>query len=255
MYRILWNGQSAMNANQNRLDIISNNIANMSTNGYKKIDVSFKDLMTESLERKGYPTNNKDAFTGTGVKSTEIGRDKSQSILLSTGMSTDFGLDGEGMFKVIDGNGDIFYTRDGSFQVDISGNIVNSRGDKLFVEYKAGYEGTKFDARNIIIDQQGNISMRTSDGKAIEIARIPLYSAVGDEAFSSVGTNLFKAAEGVNVYEVFNTSIYQGTVEGSNVDVGEEFADMIMTQRAFQLGSKSVNIADEMWGMVNDLKR
>lgn len=255
MYRILWNGQSAMNANQNRLDIISNNIANMSTNGYKRIDVSFKDLMTESLEKKGYPTNNKGAFTGTGVKSTEIGRDKSQSILLSTEMSTDLGLDGEGMFKVVDGNGDIFYTRDGSFQVDVSGNIVNSRGDKLFVEYKSGFEGTKFDARNMSVDQQGNISMRGSDGKAIEIARIPLYSAVGDEAFSAAGTNLFKAAQGVNVYEVFNTSIYQGTVEGSNVDVGEEFADMIMTQRAFQLGSKSVNIADEMWGMVNDLRR
>lgn len=255
MYRILWNGQSAMNANQNRLDIISNNIANMSTNGYKKIDVSFKDLMTESLERKGYPTNNKGAFTGTGIKSTEIGRDKSQSILLSTGMSTDFGLDGEGMFKVVDGNGDIFYTRDGSFQVDVNGNIVNSRGNKLFVEYKAGFEGTKFDPRNMSVDQQGNIFMRGNDGKTIEIARIPLYSAVGDEAFSAAGTNLFKAAEGVNVYEVFDTSIYQGTVEGSNVDVGEEFADMIMTQRAFQLGSKSVNIADEMWGMVNDLRR
>lgn len=255
MNRILWNGQSAMNANQQRLDIISNNIANMSTNGYKKIDVSFKDLMIESLEKKGYPTNNKGAFTGTGVKSTEIGRDRGQSVLLSTGATTDFGVDGEGMFKVTDENGDMFYTRDGSFKVDVSGNIVNSKGNKLYIEYKPGFEGVKFNEKNMFVDKSGNISMMDDDGKATNIATIPLFSAVGDEAFLAAGNNLFKAADGVDVYRVYNTDIYQGTVEGSNVDVGEEFADMIMTQRAFQLGSKSINIADEMWGMVNDLRR
>ncbi|MGL5615366.1 MAG: flagellar hook-basal body complex protein [Sarcina sp.] len=253
MYRILWNGQSAMNANQNRLDIISNNIANMSTNGYKRLDVSFKDLMSETLEKKGYPTNDKGAFTGTGVKSTEAARDQSQSVLLATGTTTDFGIDGEGLFKVIGENGETFYTRDGSFTVDVNGDIVNSNGDRLAVELKPGYENHKFNARNLFIDKNGNISVKNEEGKFNEIGRIPLYSAIGDDSFTSVGRNMFKA--NVPVFEVKNSNIYQGTVEGSNVDIGEEFSDMIMTQRAFQLGSKSINIADEMWGMVNDIKR
>lgn len=255
MNRILWNGQSAMNANQQRLDIISSNIANMGTNGYKKVNVSFSSLMNESLEKKGYPTSDKYAFTGTGVKAVLPGRDNGQSVLLETGVTTDFGIDGEGMFKVTDNNGNEFYTRDGSFKVDVNGELVNGKGDKLLVEFKAGYEETRLDTENIYIDKNGNISMKDEEDKFTEIARIPLFSAVGDNAFESVGNNLFKPAEGANVYEVYNTNIYQGTVEGSNVDVGEEFADMIMTQRAFQLGSKSINIADEMWGMVNDLRR
>ena len=109
MHRILWNGQSAMNANQIKLDIISNNIANMNTNGYKRVEVNFKESLKESLEGRGYPSANKGAFTGTGVIADRSSREHYQGALLETGVPTDFGIDGLGMFKVIDAYGREFY--------------------------------------------------------------------------------------------------------------------------------------------------
>lgn len=259
MYRILWNGQSAMNANQIRLDAISNNIANMSTTGYKRVDVNFKESLKESLERRGYPSEGKDAFTGTGVIAGPLQKEHYQGVLLRTDITTDFALDGAGMFKIIDSNGSEFYTRDGSFMTDVNGDIVDSAGNKLEVEYTQEYLNLKNSGEvslkggKFLVDKEGNIDIKHKEG-FVRVGKIPLYETTGSDSYVSVGANRFLPADGAVMRRSSGTSIYQGALEASNVDVGQEFSDMILTQRAFQLGSKSITTADEMWSMVNNMR-
>lgn len=259
MYRILWNGQSAMNANQVKLDAISNNIANMATIGYKRVDVDFKDSLKESLERRGYPTTENGGYTGTGVLAGELSKDFYQGVLMDTTLSTDFALEGRGMFKVINSAGQEVYTRAGSFMVDVSGNIVDAAGNMLEIDYTDEYLQNKaagnmsLKGGNFIVSANGAISIKT-DEQFVEIGKIPTYAADGSDPYVSVGGSKFLPKQGVQMFRVDDTAIHQGYLEASNVDVGKEFADMIMTQRAFQLGSKSIQTADEMWGMVNNMR-
>ena len=255
MLRTLWTSKSGMNANQERLDAISNNLANSTTTGYKKIEVGFQDLLTESLDRKGYPINDKESYIGTGVKAGEFYRNNGQGGLIETLRSTDLALDGTGYFRVISSNGESAYTRDGTFAVDGAGDIVDSSGNRLHLEYSNGFnsENVEFTKDNFLVDSEGSVYLK-EDGAFKKVAEVPVYTAVGDRAFLSVGDNLFQPMEGVEVFRTRDVDFFQGFTEGSNVDVAEEFADMIMTQRSFELSSRGIKTADEMWGMVNNLR-
>ncbi|WP_195970668.1 flagellar hook-basal body complex protein [Clostridium thermobutyricum] len=255
MIRTLYTSKSGMNANQNKLDVISNNLANSNTIGYKKVDVGFKDLLNESLNRKGYPINNKNANMGTGVKTSEWYRDNGQGNLLETLRGTDLSIDGQGFFKIIGKDGSSAYTRDGSFSIDGNGRLVDGRGNKVYLEYINGRnEGNiKFTTNNFLIDKEGSVFLK-EEGKFNKVAEIPTYIAIGDESFKSIGENLYLPVDSANVYRTRDCDIYQGVLEGSNVDIAQEFTDMIVTQRAFQLSSKSLTTADEMWGMINNMR-
>lgn len=256
MLTMLWNGRATMNANQQRLEAISNNLANVGTNGYKKVDVSFKDLLTESLDKQGYPTDNKESFTGTGVRATSMTREKSQGVLTDTGISSNLAIDGEGYFKVTRPDGSNAYTRDGAFSIDAQGRMVDNKGDKLSIEFNEGLsdENIKFTKDNFNVDTNGSVYLKETNGGFKNVGKIPLFNAIGDNAMTAVGENLFVPSQGSNLYKVTNADIQQGLVEKSNVDMSQEFTDMILTQRAFELGSKSIKTADEMWGMANSLK-
>ena len=256
MLRILWNSKSAMTAQQEKLDSISNNIANSSTDGYKRTDVSFKDLIQESLKKEGYPTvkNNgdtKEPSTGSGVKAGEWTRDNKQGSLIETKMNTDLALDGEGFFKVTLPNGNMGYTRNGSFSLDSEGFLNDKSGNRL--EILSNGTQIKIPSSNFKIDEDGNI-LDKSSGTDINIGKIKLYSFTGSDAVTSIGNSLYVKRDGVNSYEPGNTSIIQGFVEASNVDIAKEMTDMIITQRAFELSSKGLKTADEMWGMANNLR-
>ncbi|MDD7794578.1 flagellar basal-body rod protein FlgG [Clostridium sp. 'White wine YQ'] len=255
MFRILWNSKSAMNANQEKLDSISNNLANVNTTGYKRVDTQFKDLLSESFDRLGYPVNDKDAYTGTGVRTSEWLRDKTQGTMLETGIPTDMAIDGKGYFRIQAPTGEVSYTRAGAFNIDSLGRLVDSNGNKLYVEYANGYsEGNpKLDSKNLVVNQDGSI-LQKNGGKFDKIGTIPLYNAVGDDSMVSIGENLYSPKPGVNMFKETDADINQGYLEGSNVDMAKEFSDMIITQRAFQLASKGVTTADEMWGMVNNMR-
>lgn len=255
MFRVLWNGKSAMNANQEKLDAISNNLANSTTDGYKRIDVSFKDLMSESLERKGYPTNNKGAYTGTGVQAVDWVRYDEQGPMNQTGKDCNFALDGYGYFKVRTQDGTEAYSRQGNFDIDLQGKIVDSSGNVLQLKYENGYNenNVKLYSGTFTVDKSGNVFSK--NGESItKVAEIPVYNAIGSKAFISTGNNLYVPNTGSTVFREKNVDINQGYVEGSNVDMGQEFTDMIMAQRAFQIGSKAVSTADEMWGMINQMR-
>ena len=256
MFRVLWNGKSAMNANQEKLDAISNNLANSGTSGYKKVDVQFKDLLSETLERQGYPASDKNAYTGTGVRTTGWVRDYKQGPLTQTGISTDFAIDGEGFFRVKTSDGQDAYVRAGNFEVDVDGKLVDSSGNKIQLNFMDGYNenNTKFYKNTFTVNTDGEIFL-SENGGIKKVAELPVYNAVGSTGFIAKGDNLYVPSEGAQVYRQTDVSVRQGFIENANIDIAQEFTDMIIAQRAFQLGSKAITTADEMWGMVNQLRR
>ncbi|MBC2396662.1 flagellar basal-body rod protein FlgG [Clostridium tetanomorphum] len=260
MLRILWNGRSAMMAQQDKLDCISQNMANVNTEGYKKVEVSFKDLMTETLDRRGYPVNkgdNKNLITGTGVRTGAWMRNNDKGSLINTGVSTDLAIDGKGYFRVRNSKGETRYIRSGSFNIDNNGDLVDKNGNRLVIQYKEDIEEIpKFTKDNLIIKDDGTIFIKESSPSGSiskEVGKINVYSAIGDDSFLSVGDNLYMPENGVNP-TIINSGIVQGYVEGSNVDASKEMTDMIMAQRAFEFGSKAVKAADEMWSIVNNMR-
>jgi flagellar basal-body rod protein FlgG len=273
LLRILWSSRSAMSAQQEKLDSISNNIANVNTEGYKKVDVTFKDLVYETLNRSGYPTNEANgasSINGTGVRTTEWIRDTKQGNLTETGESTNLAIDGQGYFQVelpeknADGSIKTAYTRSGTFNIDRDGTLVDKNGNKLTVDF---YDNTLpedklFTKSNFKIDEKGVI-LKTDELGTKEIGRINLYNVSGQNTLKSIGSSLYavktESVNGVEVpvekpYVVQDSSIRQGFLELSNVDLTKEMTEMIMTQRAFELSSKAMKTADEMWGMSNNLR-
>ena len=255
MLTTLWTSKSGLNANQEKLDVISNNIANVNTTGYKKVNAGFKDLISSSLDEWGNPLNDKTATVGSGVKAGNFTKDTSQGGLQTTNQKTDLALDGEGYFKVISSNGTEYYTRDGSFKLDSYGRLVTANGNILEVQYANGYSqnNTGLTADNFTINKKGEI-FAENNGNFEKVGEIAVYTAVGNDAFTSVGDNLFKELNGVQVYRTLDADMYQGYLEASNVDLSQEMTDMIVTQRAFQLSSKGITAADEMWEMINNLR-
>lgn len=261
MYTLFYNNKSALVAQQRKLDIISNNISNVQTNGYKKIDAQFADLYQDSLNRKGYPVTEgvKDLTTGTGVRIGKATRETTQGTLKETGISTDLAIDGEGLFKVYMGDGKEAYTRAGSFKADAAGSLVDGNGNRVSIVDKNGREinngrNLKLTNDNFIVDKSGLVSVKTPNGDIQEVGQIKVYDIIGNDSFASVGDNLFIPKEGTQVYESNKGTIYQGYLENSNVNMGEEMTGMILTQRAFQLSSAGLKTADEMWGMINTLR-
>jgi flagellar basal-body rod protein FlgG len=249
MYTIFNNSKSAMKANQDKMDVISNNIANINTNGYKKVDLQFVDLLSQTLDRQSYPTNSEDAITGTGVKTTSIIRDNTQGPLRETSIKSDIAIDGEGFYRVIRSNGEYAYTRNSSFSIDSSGKIVDNNQNILDIQFNQGYGYNNVNLKNMIVNKSGDIYI--DDAK---VGQINVYKPVGSNDLISIGDSLFSTVQNAQLAITKNSSIYQGYTELSNVNMQEEMVDMLTTQRAYQLGSRGIKIADDMWGMANNLQ-
>jgi len=264
MLRLLWNSKSAMVAQQEKLDCISNNIANVNTNGYKKINANFQDLVYESLDRNGYPVsedkNGKSTLqNGTGVKVGEWTRDTMQGNLTVTNLSTDLAIDGTGYFEVIQRDSSKAYTRAGNFSADSNGTIVDQNGNRLSIMDEQGNDINKadgpykFDKNNFQVDSKGLVTLKEGN-EDLPVGKIKISNVIGNNSMVSAGDNLFIPKPGAEVLESKDYSIMQGYLELSNVDIATEMTDMLMTQRAFQLSSSSLKTADEMWQMTNNLR-
>ena len=251
MYNIMNNSITGMSANQGKIDIISNNIANSQTSGYKKLEVGFLDLYTDTLSRQSYPHNGDNLITGTGVRISQATRNLTQGALKETGISTDIAIDGEGYFRVIAKDGSYKYTRNGEFNLDASGKLVDNSGNILDINYNNGINLDNLNLSNgeLTISNNGQVFLDKQN-----IGKIELYAPQGDKDFTSVGDNLFSLNDGAQVYIVDNPKLYQGYVEASNVSMETEMTDLIMAQRAFQFNSKAMQSTDEMWGMINNLR-
>lgn len=247
--------KSGMNAYQEKMDYIANDLANVSTTGYKSNDIGFKDLYTETLDRKGTPLYDKTAVNGTGVRTGMNYSKNIQGNLLNTGGQTEFAIDGEGYFAAYMGDGSIAYTRDGNFKVDANGTLVDSSGNKIVIQYADGVsEGNpELVSSKLSVNQNGEIFMKDEEN-TINIGRIPVFTAIGDKSFLPIGNSYFVPAEDAQIEESTDFDIIQGMLEGSNVDSTEAFTDMITSQRAFQMNSKALTVADDLWGMINSMR-
>jgi flagellar basal-body rod protein FlgG len=261
MLRAIWNSRSAMNAQQEKLDSISNNMANVNTAGYKREDTNFQDLVYETLNRVGYPTNpdGVNTINGTGVKTTQWIRDTSQGSIKETGLRTDMAIDGDGFFRVTLADGTAAYERAGNFSVDAAGNLVDADGNRLEVnltpEGTALFNGgTVFKDNNFTVDAKGQIYVNIGDNSVL-YGKINVYNTIGQDSMRSIGDNLYIPKDGVQMNVNGNADIIQNYLEQSNVDLGKEVTDMILAQRAFELASKGITTSDEMWGLINSMKR
>jgi flagellar basal-body rod protein FlgG len=255
MFNIFATGKSGMSAYQEKLDYLSNDLVNSETTGYKSTDIGFKDLLTESLNRNGTPLVNKNTINGTGVKiGTNYAKSK-QGNLMPTGSKTDLAIYGKGYFALTKSDNTIVYSRNGNFKIDSNGALVDSNGTKVYIQYENGAsEGNPaLDSANISIDEQGGITMNVN-GEEAKIGTIPIFTAIGDKGFIPIGNSYFTPNQDATVTQSTDYNVKQGFLEASNVDTAEVFSDVILTQRAFQLSSKAVTAADDIWSMINNMR-
>jgi flagellar basal-body rod protein FlgG len=234
MINSLWISKTGMEAQQMQLDVISNNLANVSTNGFKKAHAVFEDLMYQNLRQVGSNTAEQSTLptglqVGLGVRTVATSRSFTQGSMQQTGNNLDVAVQGNGFFQVTMPDGTTGYTRDGSFQLDSQGRMVNSNG--LLV--------------------QGGITVPGTAAPQ-SIGTITLASFVNPAGLEPKGQNLYaeSAASGQPNAGTAGSnglgSIMQGFVETSNVNVVQELVSMIQTQRAYEMNSKAIQTSDQM---------
>ena len=251
MYNIMRNSTTAMIANQEKINITSNNIVNSQTVGYKKLDIGFIDLYTKSLDTSSNPNNSNGAITGTGVRVGEAVRNLSQGALKNTSISTNLAIDGQGYFKVSRPDGSDAYTRNGEFVLDGNGRLVDDNGNILEIIYDNQTLNQNMDLSSdkLSINKDGEVFIDSN-----KIGNINLYMPQGTSDLVSIGDNLFVLKDEASMDIAQDSSIYQGYVEISNVNLQNEMTDLIRVQRAFQFNSKGLQAVDEMWSMINNLQ-
>lgn len=261
MLRTIRTSVTAMQAASSKMDQISLNISNLGTSGYKRGAVEFKDLVYETMNRKGYPvsantTGANMSTNGTGVVSTTSIMDNTEGELELTGYKSDISISGRGYIRVKDGNNNTLYARVGSFAVDAKGRLTDSNQNILDIRFENGktYDNANFTQDNYTIKEDGQVLISDKNGNTT-VGHLDIYDAIGDNAFRYLGGGLYAPASDATVYRTTSSKIVQGSVESSNVAMEQEEADMITTQRAFQLASKSLQTADEMLGMANNLRK
>ena len=253
MMTSLYTASTGMSAQQSEIDTISNNLSNVNTTGFKKTRNNFQDLLYSSEVNAGASTsNNTMAPTGIhkghGVKLIGTQKVFSQGNLTHTGNSLDISIDGDGFFQVLRPNGTIAYTRDGAWQKDAAGRIVNADGYPMEPEVIVPPEATK-----VIISQDGGISVLIGDDPTPnKIENIQLTKFINPAGLNPIGKNLFMstAASGEpHTGEPGSDGIgmlSQGFLEKSNVSVVDEMVNMIVAQRAYEVNSKSIQTSDNM---------
>jgi flagellar basal-body rod protein FlgG len=260
MIRSLWIARTGLDAQQTQLDVISNNLANVSTNGYKKGRAVFEDLLYQTLRQPGAQSSQQTQIPtglqlGTGVRPISTARVFTQGNIQKTDNALDIGIQGDGFFQILLPDGTTGYTRDGSFQKDNQGQIVTSDGYPL--QPNITIPAT---ALSVTVGTDGTVSITQSGTSATtQIGNVQLANFINPAGLQSMGQNLFleTAASGTPTPNTPGTNgagiVNQGYVETSNVNVAEELVTMIQTQRAYELNSKVVSTSDAMLGRLTQL--
>jgi len=245
---------TGMQAQQTNVEVISNNIANMSTTGYKRQRAEFQDLLYDHISQIGTQTSSQGNILpvgielGTGVKTVGTPRLMSQGNLSPTGNSLDVAIRGDGFFKILMPDGTFAYTRDGSFNLDNQGRIVTAEGS--VVQPGITIPPT---ATSITINQQGQVSVTLPGSTtASVIGTFTLTRFVNEAGLQAVGDNLFVETpasgapqDGQPNIEGYG-NLQQGNLEQSNVDAVTEITSLITAQRAYEMNSKVITAADQM---------
>lgn len=253
---------TGMIAQQTNVDVISNNIANAGTTGFKSMRASFQDLLYESLAREGAATSEQGTSRptgldiGLGVRTAGTVRLNSQGGLTQTENQLDLAIDGRGYFTINLPDGGQAYTRDGSFRMSAEGQIVTLQGYEL----EPGVVVPE-NTQRIEISETGIVSAYVAgDTLPVELGQVTLTSFVNDAGLHPLGNNLLQASaasgdpvpgtpgsEGLGV-------IRQGYLENSNVDIIRQITDLIRAQRAYEMNAKAIETADQMMSTANQVK-
>lgn len=253
MLRSLWVAKTGLEAQQAQMDVITNNIANVNTNGFKRSRAVFEDLLYQTVRQPGAPSSQQTQFPtglqfGTGVKPVATERLHTQGNLMQTGNSKDIAIDGKGFFQIQLSDGTVAYTRDGSFHVDNQGQLVTSSGYLLLPQITVPAE-----AQVLTVSRSGQVSVTVQGTAAAqELGTLQLASFINPAGLEARGENLYveTGASGAPIVNEPGTNglgqLSQGFVEAANVNVVEEMVNMVQAQRAYELNSKAVTASDQM---------
>ncbi|SNR88590.1 flagellar basal-body rod protein FlgG [Desulfurobacterium atlanticum] len=265
MIRALWTSASGMEAQQTNLDVISNNIANVNTVGFKRSRANFEDLIYQTIRDPGTMSSDETMIPsgiqiGLGVKLSDTSKIFTQGSLIKTDKQFDIAIQGGGFFKIELPGGGEAYTRAGNFQVDSEGYLVTPEGYRLSPNIQISSPETVI---NVSISPGGSVYViRNSGGQQTveEVGKIKLYKFINPAGLKSLGGNLYAVtdASGEPVEGDPNTDgfgrLAQGFLEASNVNIVEEMVNLIVAQRAYEINSKGITTADEMLRVVSGLK-
>ena len=260
MFRSLQSASSGLKAQELVIDTISNNLANVNTNGFKKSSINFQDLMYQNLKNISVEETSEAVPVGLeigyGTKPVNSVKDFSQGSLIATNRPLDCAINGTGFFRIQKSNGKIVFSRDGSFQISSDGSLVTAEGYIVMPDIIIPQ-----DAENISIAKDGIVTI-TYPNETIpeELGQIELARFVNPVGLRSIGDNLYEATPssgeeiiGYSTDEGYG-EINQGYLESSNVSIVEEMMNMIVAQRAYEVLSKAVKTSEEMMSIANNLK-
>ena len=262
MIRSLWTSATGMQSQALNLDVISNNLANVNTSGFKKSRAEFQDLLYETLLPAGTASSQDTEIPagiqlGHGTRPSTVLKIFSQGNMENTQNELDLAIEGDGFFQITLPNGETAYTRDGAFKLDSDGRIVNSDGFTMEPEI-----AIPSDAMSISVGLDGTVSvLQAGESIPSEIGTIELARFINPAGLISMGKNLFIPSE-ASGNEVIGTpgedgmgTLAQGFLEMSNVSVVDEMVNMITAQRAYESNSKAIQAADDMLQLANNVKR
>ena len=252
---------TGMKAQELNVEVISNNVANMRTTGYKRQRAEFQDLLYQNLRRMGADTSNTGTIVptgvqiGSGVKTVATARIMSQGTLEQTQKDLDVAIRGEGFFQINLPDGTTAYSRDGSFERDANGNLVTADGYAV----QPGI-AIPADTRDITISADGNVQGIDAAGNGVVFGQLELARFVNKAGLESIGDNLYleTAASGAPQVDVPGADGYgdlqQKYLEMSNVDAVNEISDLIAAQRAYEMNSKIIQAADQMYSTTSNIR-
>ncbi|MCT4545207.1 MAG: flagellar basal-body rod protein FlgG [Vallitalea sp.] len=271
MIRSLYTAASGMKTQQMNVDTISNNLANVNTTGYKKESLEFKSLLYENMGKadmdkqgKGRPVN---LQVGHGVKPVGTVRSYTIGTMQKTDNPLDIAITGDGFFAIKNHLDEEVYTKDGSFKIALVDNrqrLITSEGYRVMdVNDEPIYFDRNIDIKKIEIGSDGSFSIMDSDGQPIDMdIKLKIVQFKNVNGLEALGNNLLRAtsSSGEPIAEnddddIVKSTIIQGTLEGSNVQVVEEMVNLIVAQRAYEVSSKAIQTSDEMLSQANNLKR
>ena len=260
MINSLWISKTGMQAQQTQLDVISNNLANVSTNGFKRANAVFEDLMYQNLRQVGSASSEQSQLPtglqlGTGVRVVGTARQFTQGNVQQSSNNLDVAIQGNGFFKVRHGDEDL-YTRAGNFTLDSEGFLTTPSGDRLQPEISLPAETV-----TVTLQDNGTLTANGASNTILATANVLISSFVNPSGLFAVGNNLLRptegsgpATEGTPGQDGLGT-VVNNYLEGSNVSVVEEMVAMISGQRTYEANSKSIQTADSMLSTATGLKR
>lgn len=264
MMRSLYSGVSGLQAHQTMMDVVGNNIANVNTTGFKKGQVTFQDLLSQTINDAQAGTASSTGGLngqqiGTGVRVGSINNIHTQGAPSTTGNSTDLMIQGQGFFILQDAGGNKFYSRAGAFSMDNAGNLVNSANGMLVCDDS----GTpiNIEGSNINVSADGTITYNDTTGApATYASKIGLATFANQEGLKKAGENMYVESNGSGAATQTTPgnnsgTLISGALEMSNVDLAQEFVNMIVAERGFQANSRTIRTADEMLQELINIKR